>query len=217
MQKRKVASVAFTGAATVATVGFGTQAANAASSAWHINPGNSTNFTGVNVGNPILVDNTTGARLACYTAGAKGHLSGDGKTAASASLATISSATFGTTSNACSLLGIGFTAKLKKPTHLWGTGYANGVTTGHIGGGAASDISASINGTSISCHATIVGSTLPGNYTNSNHRLNINPNSLATLTVKSVQGCLGAMNPGDAAYFQATYTVSPPATVSYGP
>lgn len=216
MSTRKIASVAFTGAAAVATVGFGTQAANAApASAWHVTPGNSTNFTGTNKNNPVLVDNVTGATLTCTKATAKGHVIGDGKSAQSASLATISSATFGSTGAPCSLAGIPFTAKLKKATTLWGAQYAAGVTTGHIGNGATSDISASINGIgSVSCHAEIRGATLPGKFVNANDSLNINSGHAATLHVKSVQGCLGLINASDSAYFSAIYTVNPAITVT---
>lgn len=213
MKRSKVASVAFTGAAAAATVGFATQPAAAApASTWHITPGGA--FTATNSGTPVLVDTTTGASLTCTTAGAAGNLSGDGRTGASVQLGTINTATFGTSANPCSLLGINFTAKLNNATTLSGSSYANGVTKGHIGNGTTSNINATVTGLNVSCHAVIVGSKLPGSFINSTNTLNINPGHAATLTVKSVSGCLGAMNPGDKAYFAAKYKPNPAQTIT---
>lgn len=213
MKRSKVASVAFTGAAAAATVGFATQPAAAApASTWHITPGGS--FTGTNVGNPVLVDTTTGVSLTCTTAAAAGNLSGNGKTGASVKLGAINTATFGTSANPCSFLGINFTATLNKATTLSGSHYAGGVTNGHIGNKTANNISATLTGLNVSCHAVIVGSTLPGSWVNASNALNINPGHAATLKVKSVTGCLGAMHSGDNAFFAAKYHANPAQTIT---
>lgn len=211
-KRRKVASIAFTGAAAAAATGMGATHAMAASG-WTITPGNGP-FTGVN--NSPATLSAAGIPLTCAvgTATAAGSVSGDGAPAGvPTQLATINSATFGTSASPCSVFGQGVTAKL---THNVGViaGAATdstGVTAGHLG----NTISASINGVNgFACHMTVTGTSVPGAFHNASNALAIGPGG--DLTITTVSGCLGLFTSGEPAGFTAKYTTSPALTVNGG-
>ena len=201
-RRKKVASVAFTGVAALGAVGLTAGHAHAAGvSKVTVTPGGA--YTAANVGAPTLGDTTTGNTLTCTSAKANGSLPGS---AAGATVGTVAAATF----NACSVLGLAFTAKLNKAATLT----AIGTTTGGVTQGSLNGISATITGTSgFGCTAVVTG-TLPGSYNNATGHLTIDPGKAADLTVKTATSCAGAINAGDAAYFNAVYAVTPGQTVS---
>lgn len=211
--RKKIASVAFTGVAAAGAVGLATGNARAAST-WTINQPNGTAFAGSNTTSATL--DAGGVNLTCKpgTAVASGAVSGNGKSGVPAQLATISGATFGTNSTPCSLLGLGVTAKLNKAVGLIASkATAGGVTSGYLG----SSISATVTGVgAFSCHMAITGTSVPGAFRNASNTLDINPSSEATLTIKSVTGCDGLFKAGETAFFKANFTTSPALTVSGG-
>ncbi|HEY1705394.1 MAG TPA: hypothetical protein VGG75_37370 [Trebonia sp.] len=214
----KIASMAFTGVAAMGAVGLGAGPALAAGGTWTINEPNGTAFAGSNKTSATL--DAGGINLACKpgTALASGTVSGNGKSGVPASLASVTSATFGATSNPCSFLGFDVTANLNRPVHLVASQATTtaGVTKGYLGG-AAGDISATVTGVgTFACHMTVSGSKIPGSYYNSTNTLKINPSASKTLTIKAVSGCDGAFTTGETAYFQADYVVSPALTITGG-
>jgi hypothetical protein len=217
---KKVASIAFTGAAaavaTGAGMGVGAGPAFASGGTWHITPGG--HYTATNVSPAIL--NANGISLTCpvNAATASGSLSGDGRTGPTVQLGTITNAQFGTAASPCSLLGFGVVARLHKATTLSATGYASGVTTGQIGNGATSAISASVSGVNgFACHMEIRGASLPGSFNNASHDLTINRGHASQLTITSIapsQSCLGLFGANEPAWFAAKYNTSPQQTIT---
>jgi hypothetical protein len=208
VRKRKVASIAFTGAAVAATTGFNVPAAFAAGSTWTVTPGGP--YTATATGTANLLDVNTSASLTCSAATAAGALkTGSGQ---SNPIGTISQATFGSTGHFCTgPLGTKFTAALKAgPWDISAVSTKSGTTTGKL-----THISASITGQSgFGCKATVSGS-VPMSYQNATHALIIDTAHAATLTVKSTNGaCLGAINSGDQAWFSGTYNLSPAQTIT---
>lgn len=199
--RKKVASVAFTGTAALAAVGFTAGQAHAAGvSKVTVTPGGQ--YAAAASGSPTLGDTTTNNTLTCKSAVASGSLTGD---AAGATVGSVATATF---SN-CSVLTLPFTAHLNKAATL----VATSPTTGGITKGELTGISATISGAGgFACKATVTGS-LPGSYNNSG-TLTIDASKAADLTVQTATSCAGAINPGDKAYFNATYAVSPVQTIS---
>ncbi|HSZ43104.1 MAG TPA: hypothetical protein VK817_24340 [Trebonia sp.] len=219
-KRKKIASIAFTGAAAAAVVGMQVGPA-AAATAWTINEPNGTDFTGTNTSPAIL--NAGGINLTCPdgTAVATGSTSGNGKTTVPAQLAKIKTATFGTTAAPCSLLGFGVTATLKKSIGLTGTAATTtaGVTVGTLGVGSVTtnDISATVTGVgAFKCTMVVSGTTIAGSYHNTGNALSVNPKAAATLKIKSVTGCSSLFTKGETAYFKAKYATTPKLTISGG-
>jgi hypothetical protein len=213
---KKIASIAFTGAAAVTVVGLRVAPANAATSSWKITPGNSA-FTGVNTTNAIL--NAGGISLACAAGNAKatGAASGNGKTGVPKQLAKINTATF----TSCSLLGFKVDAKLEKAIGLTAKSKTttSGVTKGHIGTGSVTTnaISASITGVgTFACKMTVSGTSIAASYHNTGNTLDVNPGHAATLKIKAVTGCSGLFTAGETAFFAANYKTTPALTVTGG-
>lgn len=214
---KKVASVAFVGAAAAAATGATAGPAFAAPSDWTVTPAGS--YAAVNVTPAIL--NANGISLTCPvgTATAAGSLNSTA-TGTPAQLGTISSAVFGTSSQPCSLFGFGTVATLKKATQLSGSSYNDPVTQGRIGNGAQNAISASINGVNgFQCHMEIRGSSLPGSYNNDTGVLTVNPGHAPNLVIASIPNpstsCLGLFSAGMPAWFAAEYEVSTHPTVTH--
>lgn len=219
-KRKKIASIAFTGAAAAAVVGMQVGTAAAATS-WKINEPNGTAFTGTNTA-PATLD-AGGINLVCPdgTAKAAGSTSGNGKTTVPAQLATIKTATFGTTAAPCSLLGFGVTASLNKSIGLTGTAAttAAGVTAGKMGAGSVTKnaISATVKGVNgFNCTMVVSGTSIPGSFHNTGNALSVNPKSAATLKIKSVTGCSSLFATGETAFFKAKYATSPKLTISGG-
>lgn len=202
-RRRKVASVAFTGAAALTAVGFTAGHAHAAGvSKVTVTPAGP--YNAVHVGSPTLHDVQTRDTLTCTSAKAKGSLTGD---ATGNTVGTVTSAPF----TNCTLLTIPFKAVLNKTATLVATSptTASGITKGSLTG-----ISATITGTgAVACHAVITG-TLPGKYNNNTDQLTIDSTNTAGLTVKSASGCAGGLVAGNSAYFNAVYSVSTSPTIT---
>lgn len=212
--RRKVASIAFTGAAAAAATAIAAPAAFATGGKWVIAPSAGA-YSAVNSGNTHLgVSTGVGTvSLTCPTAAAAGNLLQSQPVGAPwAKVGSVSSATFGTTANPCALGTIHFTAKLNKHLNLSLSGTAP--SHGRLHG----SISATLTGVGNSCNATIVGSksatapgtgTVPGSWNNTTHRLNINPGKAKTLVVKNATHCTG-IAAGEKAFFSAKYKLLAP-------
>jgi hypothetical protein len=211
MSKRRVASIAFTGAAVAAGAGFHVPAAFAASGAWTVT--NAGPYT-ASAASTHLRDVTAGVTLNCRSGTADGSINKTAYTqsgSASFSAGPITHGTFGGTANPCSSslgLGLKFDAVLSQGT-LNAKSYTSGVTHGQI-----TDIKATINGLSgLTCTASFTGSQ-PYSYNNTTGALTVNGNSSHdSLTTGTVNGCLGVIQKGDKNFFNGIYTVTPPAPV----
>jgi hypothetical protein len=198
-RRKKVASVAFTGAAALAAVGFtGGHAHAAGVTKVTVTPGGK--YTAVNTGAaPKLVDKTTPNTLTCTSAKAAGSLPGD---LTGSKVGTVTTATF----SKCKVLTFSFKAHLNKAATLFATSptTAAGITKGELKG-----ISATISGEGLfgACRATVTGS-LSGSYSNKSGVLTIDKASNPTLTITKATGCGGVIRSNDKAFFQATYLVS---------
>ncbi len=198
---KKIASIAFTGAAAATMVGLNVAPAFATGGTWTITPhgnfksaSNSTTKATLHAGTATLTCNSK-------TAFASGNLVSK-VTGTPAQLGTISKATFGsTTSTRCTLAGtLKFNAKLNHAAKLFGSTYASGVTKGQL-----RSISASIHGDSgFACAATVKGK-LPGSFNNTTHLLTIDKSKKSSLSITAVTGCAGQLKVGQKAYFTATY------------
>jgi hypothetical protein len=210
---KKMASVAFTGVAGAGMVAFGAAPAFATGTTFKVSNGTTPyhgHYSGTATSGTTLVDTTHAATLTCTSAFASGsipHSTGPNSNA----VGTVAAASF----THCSLLGIAFNAKLKKATSLWVTGATTGgVTPGYVGHrGNTTAISASLVGSGNNCHATITGSSVPGQFVNSLHELKLNAGKAATLTIHSPTNCPVIQN-NDKAYFTANYKVTTPTALN---
>lgn len=214
----KVASIAFTGAATTLAVGVVTTQARAASS-WHIKnagvgyhgPVKGHNTAGTKA---LLKDTTTGVQLSCTTAKLNGSVPVSHVPAvASASVAKFTSATF----SHCLLGGtIAFTGKITKTAELHAVSYnaSTGVTKGFLGTkGVSTAISGTLTGVGNNCHATLIGSTVPGSGHNAGHSIVLNPTHVVTLKVKTAASC-GLLHTNDKAWVSGKAIASTPAALT---
>jgi hypothetical protein len=214
MRKRRIASVAFTGAAIATGVGLhATTALAATSGKWTISP-KSKPLTGTATATKLV--DSTGASLTCGTAKATATLSKSTFTQAGNSLfkAGKVSGTFGSTNDTCTsnLLAAPFLATLKTG-NLSASTYSANVTHGKITG-----VNASLKGTGVNkCTASFTGS-VPYSYNNTTHVLTITGNaSHETVTPTKSTSCAGLLAAGTKAYFSGAYTVAPAAKITRSP
>jgi hypothetical protein len=206
--RKKIASVAFTGAAATMAVGLGTLPAMAATT-WHVKNGGTT-YTGKTVkgknttGVTSLKSSYDGTVLTCPKSDAT--ISGSIKSTASGTgvkLGTLSKATF----KSCTAPGgIKFTAALSTgdTPSLKVSTYAAGVTKGTLAG-----VKAKITGSSLNSCTGKVSGNLPGSFINSKHELVADTAGAYDLTIKSAADC-GGLTANKKAYFKATYTITTP-------
>ncbi|WP_146132659.1 hypothetical protein [Streptomyces solincola] len=204
--------------AAVFTVAAGvtvTTASAAPQAQWTVsNPAANDTFTAANQSgvNAVLTNVTTGATVTCAVYGATGTAV-DGTYASGAGLATIATATFGTSANKCNgPLGSKWVSSAAQPMKLNGVSYGGGVTKGTL-----TNVKVNLTGTSIlgTCNAVIEGSANTGTYTNSSGLLAIAADATPALTVTSASGaCAGLIATGNKAKFSATYKVTPIITVT---
>jgi hypothetical protein len=198
---RKIASIAFTGAAAATMAGLNVAPAFATGGTWTVTPHGK--FTSASNSKTKATLHAGTATLTCNskTAFASGSLKSK-STVTPAHLGTISKATFGSTpATRCTLAGtLKFNASLNHPAQLYGSTYAAGVTKGQL-----RSISATIHGDSgFACTATIKGK-LPGSFNNTTHLLTIDASKKSSLSITAVTGCAGQLKVGQKAYFNATY------------
>jgi hypothetical protein len=214
--KKKVASVAFTGATAAAAMGVNAAPAYAASH-WTITPGGA--FTAVNAPGTatllgVQISPSTSLVLQCPVAAATGDLTGTSQSGTPVALGAINTATFGTVQSPCSVSGLQFVAAIDSPVTLTGVSETSGVTTGAINGNPT--INATITGVNgFDCVAKVSGTTVPGQFVNADNALALNAGQDATLQIKSAVSCLGILQPGQPAWFAATYNPDPPQTVDH--
>ncbi len=212
---KKIASIAFTGAAAATTLMAAGPAFAAAS--WHVkNAG--TGYTGtvkaaLKTGTSAsLKDQTTGAVLKCKKAFASGTVSKSKSGATSATLGKLKKSTTKWSSCTASTF-FHFKAELTTSVNVVAKSYASGVTTGKISGNKITGVISGTNGNT--CKATISGTSVPMKYLNTGHSFSIDPAKTATLTVKSATtGCLGRIAAGNSTYFHGVYHVSTPASLT---
>lgn len=211
-RRKKVASLAFTGAATVAAFGIQAGPAFGVAGTWHISAPKGTPYHGAFAGKATgagttLVDaNHPSFPLTCTSATASGSIphSVVTGTTTTTTLAHVKHGAF----NHCSFDGVVFKAHLTKTGNLGGTTYTATTGTTH---GKITNIGATLSGSGNSCHATVTG-TVSASYHNGTHQLVIGKNKKATLTIHSpTAGCLILGN-GDKAYFTGTYNTTKPTT-----
>lgn len=207
---KKIASIAFTGAAVTATTTF--MAVYPAAAATCI-----VRNQGVCYGGPlkakvktgtttVLVDKTKNTTLTCKKATFSGTIGND----IGPNIGVISKATW---SSCTGPFGLTFKAHLTTKANIIVAGGNATSATGKLSG---NKISGEISGTGLmtACHATISGSSIPWKYDNAAHSFNFNPGHVPTLHVKAQANCLGALNVSDTAYFAGIYHVSVPADLT---
>jgi hypothetical protein len=203
---KKVASIAFTGAAAAATVGYGFAPALAATDHWVVKNGTA-KYHGVvkgkNKGTTKLVDTTHAVTLTCKKASVSGSVPKSSVVAGTTStkLGPLKKANF----TSCSFLGVTFKAKLNKAAGIYAHTYKSGVTHGNI-----KSISAELSGVNITgCKAKVTGK-LPAVFKNASHTFIVDSKSVASLTIKSTTTACPEIAKGDKAYFKGTFPVTTP-------
>lgn len=200
---RKVASVAFTGAAAATMVGLNVAPAFATGGTWTITPHG--HFASASNSKTKATLHAGAATLTCNskTVFASGSLFGTA-TGAPVKIGFISKAAFGSTAaTRCTLAGtLKFSAHLAAGhnANLFASTFAAPVTKGQL-----RSISAKIVGKSgFACSATVTGK-LPGSFNNTTHLLKIDASNKSSLTITQVTGCAGQLRVGQKAFFNATF------------
>lgn len=198
---KKVASVAFTGAAAAAAVGITATPAAASHGHWVISPGGA--YSAFNTTVATLQANGVTLTCAAGAASASGSLSGTSQTAHVAQLGTIARADFGL-GGGCTGFGVPTNAQLNQSATLWATG----PTVGGITQGEVRDIDATVRIPLLGCVFTVSG-TLPGYYSNASSKLVVNPGSspVSGLHITDTN-CSGLFPVNAPAWFQAEFTTS---------
>ncbi|MGY1439198.1 hypothetical protein [Streptomyces reniochalinae] len=190
--------------AAVAALGFSAASAAATSAGtWTVTPGGA--FS-ANASQPTL--SVPNAQLVCSSSDAGGDLkTGSGN--AGAGLGTIDSLTF----TGCSLAGISFDVTVSSPLSI----NAESVDAGNPDRvtGSISGITASISDADGLCSASFAGpdggdATVTGYFDNATHQLVINGGNLQATDAD----CLGLINAGDSATFNAAYDTDPAQTIT---
>lgn len=210
---KKIASIAFTGAAAAAATLMGGGPAFAAVS-WHVRNG-TTGFTGTVKANlkpgtsAQIVDKKTGKTLKCTKAVASGTVTKSNSPAPSPMLGHLTAMKW----NSCSVDRNRFAVVRTTAPDLIPKQY-NPVNNSMSAGKLSGPISAKISGLNpFACTGIISGTSAPIKYKNVHHSFIVNLGHAVTLKVKSAHHCLGLINSGDSAYFTVTYIVSTPANL----
>lgn len=229
-KRKKITSIAFASATAATAFGFHAAPAMATSGTWKVSPGG--HFTGKNTTSASLVAQSKSGgnvSLKCpkSTASTSGSLISQPATGASVQVGTITKANFGTGSKHCSLDGFMFSAKINMgPYKLFANSYTPGTSGSHnaVVGGNIKSISEVITGISspaggpFSCNMVVsnksAGSPLPGKYHNAGHSLVIDSGDTPALHIKTVTGCLDLFSASHMAYFNGTFSIMPPQTVT---
>jgi hypothetical protein len=215
--RKRIASVAFTGAAAATAIGMGTPAAFAAST-WHISPAN-TNITGTNSTATLLTgpNGSTSVLLTCtvHDATLTGTTGAASVPGPSPQLATITGGTFGTNSPCASPEGeINFKATLHAGKLIGKSQPTTGVTKGTL-----KSISATLSGynsaaSKIACTVAVTGS-VGGTYNNNSGVLTA-LDSTPKLTLGTVTGfpCSAVLTTGEHVGFKGNFKITPKVTIS---
>jgi hypothetical protein len=199
--RKQLAKTLLVAGTVAAAVGLAAPAALAAGT-WTVTGG--PNFTSSGTGTFTLTDTTHSATFTCHVGAAAGSVTD--QTSGPSPFGSVTSSSFGTSSNKCSgPLGSTGTSNQKAGTtaKINGTSFLGGVTTGTITG-VDHIFTASAFG--INCTAEITG-TAGVTYTNSTHVLAFTTAG-DSLTVKSASGCLGIITAGDHVTFTGSETVT---------
>jgi hypothetical protein len=213
--RKKIASIAFTGAAATIAVGAGALPAHAAP-VWTIKNA-AAKYKGV-----VKGKNTTGitslkssgkTALTCPRSDAKVSGSVPNSSVAGKPAVVARVKKTGTAFKSCTAPGnIAFTAVLSASASLQASSYvgpaATGVTTGKL-----LNIHAKITGSSLNSCAAKVSGKLPVSFLNSKHEIVVDKAASSGLKVVSAKGC-GGLTTGKKAYFKAIYVVSAPAALT---
>ena len=213
---KKIASVAFTGAAATAATLMGGGPAFAAVS-WHVRTGNNLYHSSQLIKAKLRTgttasfkDVTANKALKCTKGVLTIHVSKSHSPAVSPVIGKVLKSK--TTWSSCAVSGQGFAAHLTTSPKVIATRYnaSNSSVSGKLSG-----IGATISGTGFfRCKATISGRSIPFKYKNTGHSFVVNSGHKLTLKVKSANNCLGLINAGNSFYFTAVYKVSTPADLT---
>lgn len=198
--RRRVTGIVATGASAALVLGLGAMSASAQQQEWVIDPGGDYTATS---GTTILTNTSNGVTLECTGSSAAGTLEGSAS-GTPGQLGGIADISFESCSGP---LGLSFdVVPQNTPWSINGESYADGVTTGYIGG-----ISANLTGTG--CDAVVEGAA-PGTYDNATDTLAPTPDEtsaheLVVTSVDSTANCFGLISTGDAVTFEGAYVVTP--------
>lgn len=198
--RRRVLSMVAGSAAAALALGLTAMSASAAPQEWVIDPGG--DYTGAS-GTTVLTNTANGVTLDCTGSDASGTLVGSAS-GSPAQLGTIADISWDSCSGP---LGLTFEVVPQNlPWSINGESYADGVTTGYIGGVVA-------NLTGPGCDAIVEGEA-PGTYDNASDTLAPHPidgsaHALTVTSVDSAANCFGLINEGDNVTFEGAYVVTP--------
>lgn len=194
----------FTGAAAALAIGFGASSALATTATLTVKVTNGGTYT-ASSSSTVLTDN--GVSVTCTGSKASGSIPTKTYTAATTPVKVGTSATL--SFSGCTgplgavtvtVNGLPYSVKVDSKTN------ASGQTDGMITG-----VNTAVSMTG--CSFNVTGSA-PGFYTNSTHKLSLNPKlpitplNKAQLTIGNVSGCAGLVNNGDHPTYKSVYTVS---------
>ncbi len=193
-------SIVATSAAATFALGLTAMSASAQQQEWIVDPGG--DYTAESA-TTVLTNTANGVTLDCTDSDATGFLDGSAS-GSPAQLGTIDDISWGSCSGP---LGLTFEVIPQNlPWSINGESYADGVTTGYIGG-----VVASLSGPG--CEATVEGEA-PGTYDNATdtlapHPIEGSPHTLTVTSVDSLANCFGLISTGDVVTFEGAYVVTP--------
>ncbi|MQA10064.1 MAG: hypothetical protein GEU98_16215 [Pseudonocardiaceae bacterium] len=204
--RRRVASTLATGAAVAMAIGLSATSASAQQEQWTIDPGGDYTATS---GETLLTNTRNDVQLVCTSSEAAGMLE-TGASGTPAQLGSIDQVAF---SNCSGPLGLTFEVGQVGSWSINGESFADGVTTGYVGGVEA-------NLTGPGCQATVTGEA-DGTYDNASGTLALSPvaDSGHELVVSSVDpgnNCFGLIQQGDVVEYQGDYAITPAQQISFG-
>jgi hypothetical protein len=205
---RKVASVAFAGAAATAAVGVAINPALAAGGTWYIRAAGALfhgAVTGNNGGNIKIVDTTHAVTMTCKYVRGSGGVQHSKVTGAPAHLGTVKKVSI----RSCSFLGNTFKARLTKSASIFGSTYKNGITKGKV-----KDLHAEWSGVNVTgCRLSASGS-LSGSYHDTSHELFTAVGAKPTMKITHATTACPVAKPGDKFYVQGHFPVTTPKSLT---
>jgi hypothetical protein len=202
--KKKVASIAFAGAAAAAAVGAAINPALAVDGTWYVRAAGALfhgAVTGQNKGVMKIVDTTHKVTLTCKYLRGSGSVQHSKITGTPAHLGTIKKVS----THSCSFLGNTFKAHLTKPASIFGSTYKDGITKGKVKGLHAEWSGVNVPG----CRLSASGS-LSGSYHNATHELVTDVAAKPTMKVTHATVACPVAEPGDKVYVQGQFPVTTP-------
>lgn len=206
--KKKVASIAFAGAAATAALGVAINPALAVEGTWYIRAAGALfhgAVAGENRGNVKFVDTTHAITLTCKIDKGSGSVQHSRVAGTPAHLGTIKEVS----TRSCSYLGVTFKTHLTRPASIFGNSYKNGITKGKV-----KDLHGELSGVNVTgCHVSASGS-LSGSYHNATHELFTAVAAKPAMKVTHTTAACPVVKSGDKVYVQGQFPVTTPKSLT---